>query len=234
MSTPSFWRANDTVRPLDRRKDSRYGIGVRLKRTMRVRDGRRVGVMISLTVRIVGAFALAVSAAACTTTGGLPAGQRTTVAFDRIDGLPPAIFDRYVRKLNEEAEARHVPVVTREGFAPYRIKGYASVWTRKRQATMSWVWEVFDSNGERVLRIAGDEKAGTAGRDAWQTVNDEVLARAARSGMEQLSVYFRGPDQQVPVVASGAPQAVPPPAPERSANPPPTRGGRIASAAPLR
>ncbi len=61
---------------------------------------------------------------------------------------------------------------------------------------MSWVWEVFDSNGERVIRISGDEKAGTAGRDAWQAVNDDVLARAARSGMEQLSVYFRGPDSQ--------------------------------------
>jgi hypothetical protein len=160
--------------------------------------------MVSLAVRIIALSALAASAAACTTTGGLPAGQRTTVAFDRIDGLPPAVFDRYVRKLNDEAEARHVPVVTREGFAPYRIKGYVSVWTRKRQATMSWVWEVFDSNGERVLRIAGDEKAGTAGRDAWQTVNDEVLARAARSGMEQLSHYFRAPDQQAPVVASAA------------------------------
>ena len=50
-----------------------------------------------------------------------------------------------------------------------RIKGYASLWTRKRQATLSWVWEVFDSNGERVLRVAGDEKDGTEGRDAWRS-----------------------------------------------------------------
>jgi hypothetical protein len=186
--------------------------------------------MLSVTAHIFGAFALAVLAAACTTTG-LPTGQRTTVAFERIDGLPPALFDRYVRKLNEEAEARQVPVVTREGFAPYRIKGYVSVWTRKRQATMSWVWEVFDSNGQRVLRIEGDEKAGTAGRDAWLTVNDEVLARAARSGMEQLSVYFRSPDFQAPAVASGPSQAAPP-IPERptAPAPPPARGGRIAAA----
>lgn len=187
--------------------------------------------MFSKTARIVGGFALALLAGACATTG-LPTGQRTTVAFERIDGLPPAVFDRYVRKLNEEAEARQVPVVTREGFAPYRIKGYVSVWTRKRQATMSWVWEVFDSNGQRVLRIEGDEKAGTAGRDAWLTVSDAVLARAARSGMEQLSVYFRGPDLQTPAVASGTPQAAPPPpVPDRPATPsPPARGGRVAAA----
>jgi predicted small secreted protein len=184
------------------------------------------------SARIVGVLALALSAAACNTTGGLPAGQHSTIAFDRVDGLPPAVFDRYVRKLNEEAEAKKVPVVTREGFAPYRIKGYASVWTKGRQATMSWVWEVFDSNGERVIRIAGDEKAGSAGRDAWQAVNDEVLARAARSGMEQLAVYFRGPDTQAQAVATAALEAAPPPAadqPARSRQP--VTPGRIAAVA---
>ena len=59
--------------------------------------------------------------------GGLPTGQRSTVAFESIDGPPPAVFDRLVRKLNQEAEARQVPVVTREGFAPYRIRGYVAV-----------------------------------------------------------------------------------------------------------
>jgi predicted small secreted protein len=184
------------------------------------------------SARIVGVLALALSAAACNTTGGLPAGQHSTIAFDRVDGLPPAVFDRYVRKLNEEAEAKKVPVVTREGFAPYRIKGYASVWTKGRQATMSWVWEVFDSNGERVVRIAGDEKAGSAGRDAWQAVNDEVLARAARSGMEQLAVYFRGPDTHAQAVATAAPEAAPPPATDQPApSRQPVTAGRIAAVA---
>lgn len=190
--------------------------------------------MVPLSARIVGVLALALSAAACTTTGGgLPAGRHSTVAFDRIDGLPPAVFDRYVRKLGDEAEARHVPIVTREGFAPYRIKGFASVWTRGRQATMSWVWEIYNAEGQRVMRINGDEKAGTAGRDAWQAVSDEVLARAARNGMEQLSVYFRGPDSQAPAVASVAPDAAPPsPAQDRPAPVhPAVAGGRVASAA---
>ena len=191
--------------------------------------------MFSPAARIAGVLAFALSAAGCTTAGGLPAGQRTTVAFDRIDGLPAAVFDRYVRKLNEEAEVKQVPVVTREGYAPYRIKGYVSVWTRKRQATMSWVWEVFDSSGQRVLRIEGDEKAGTAGRDAWQAVNDEVLARAARHGMEQLSVYFRGPEMQAPLVASAQPEVAVSPVPERPAAPrPPARNGRVAAAESLR
>jgi hypothetical protein len=190
--------------------------------------------MVPLSARIVGIVALALSSAACTTTGGggLPAGQHSTVAFDRVDGLPPAVFERYVRKLNDEAEARRVPVVTREGFAPYRIKGYVSLWTRKRETTLSWVWEVFDAEGQRVMRLSGDERAGKAGRDAWQTVSDEVLARAARSGMEQLSEYFRAPNSHGTAVAEvPAPQAVPAaPAPSRPA----PGGDRVASAAALR
>lgn len=160
--------------------------------------------MISLAARLVCAGALALAAAACTTTGGAPAaGQRATVAFDRVDGLPPAVFDRYVRKLSHEAETQNVPVVTREGFAPYRIKGYVSLWTRQRQATLSWVWEIYDSQGQRVVRLAGDEKAGRTGRgDAWQAVSDEVLARAAQDGMTQLSAYFRAPDAPAPAVAT--------------------------------
>lgn len=193
--------------------------------------------MVPLSARIVGIVALALSSAACTTTGGggLPSGQNATVAFDRVDGLPPAVFERYVRKLNDEAEAKRVPVVTREGFAPYRIKGYVSLWTRKRENTLSWVWEVFDSDGQRVMRISGDEKVGKAGRDAWQTVSDEVLARAARSGMEQLSEYFRGPDSQGTAVAAAAPEPAPQAPPVRPApSRPASNAGRMASAASLR
>ncbi len=189
--------------------------------------------MVPLAARIVGIVAFAALTAACTTTGGgLPTGRHSTVAFDRIDGLPHTVFDRYVRKLGDEAEARNVPVVTREGFAPYRIKGYASVWTRGRQATMSWVWEVYDSDGQRVMRIAGDEKAGSAGRDAWQAVSDDVLARAARNGMEQLSAYFRGPDSP-PAAASGASEPGPA-APAQGPSIAAAGGGRVASAETLR
>ncbi len=160
--------------------------------------------MQSRAAHLAGVLALALSVSACNTTGqgGLQTGQRTTVAFESIDGPPPAVFDRLVRKLNQEAEVRQVPVVTREGFAPYRIRGYVAVGVRRGQAVVSWVWDVYDSQAGRTLRLSGEEKAGRAGRDAWAAVNDEVLARVARSGMEQLSVYFRNPDAGSAVAAA--------------------------------
>jgi len=153
--------------------------------------------MRSAAARIAGVLALALSVAACTTTGqqqtaGLQSGQGTTVAFDSIDGPPPAVFDKLVSKLSDEAEARQVPIVTREGFAPYRVRGYTAVGVHKGQAVVSWVWDIYDAQAARVLRLSGEEKAGRAGRDAWKAVNDEVLARIAKNGMQQLAGYFQG------------------------------------------
>ena len=155
--------------------------------------------MRSAAARIAGILAFALSVAACTTTAqqtaGLQNSSRTTVAFESIDGPPPAVFQKLVSKLNVEAEARQVPVVTREGFAPYRVRGYTAVGVHKGQAIVSWVWDVYDSQSARVLRLSGEEKAGRAGKDAWQAVNDEVVARIARNGMQQLAGYFQGAPQ---------------------------------------
>ena len=82
------------------------------------------------------------------------------------------MFDRYVRKLNQEAEARQVPVVTREGYAPYRIKrlcrGLESGAGRRRcpGSGMSSILRPVER-----MRLSGEEKASKAGRDAWAAVN---------------------------------------------------------------
>lgn len=168
--------------------------------------------MRSAAARIAGILAFALSVAACTTTGqqqtaGLQSGQRTTFAFESIDGPPPAVFDKLVNKLNDEAEARQVPVVTREGFAPYRVRGYTAVGVHKGQAIVSWVWDIYDAQSVRVMRLSGEEKAGRAGKDAWQAVNDEVVSRMARTGMQQLAGYFQGAPQGGDTVPASAPSA---------------------------
>jgi hypothetical protein len=141
--------------------------------------------------------ALAIWMAGCVTngqrTGGLQSGQRPSVAFESIDGAPPAVFQKLVQKLNEEADARQVAVVTREGYAPYRIRGYVAASVVKKQTVVSWVWDVYDGETRRAARLAGEEKAGPAGQDAWNAAgNEAVLARVARSGMEQLSAFLNG------------------------------------------
>jgi hypothetical protein len=145
-----------------------------------------------LTVSMLGVWL-----SACVTdgqrTGNVQTGQRASVAFESIDGAPPAIFQKLVQKLNEEADARQVPVVTREGYAPYRIRGYVATSVVKKQTVVSWVWDVYDGETRRAARLTGEEKAGPAGQDAWHAANNEaVLARVARSGMDQLAAFLTG------------------------------------------
>lgn len=141
---------------------------------------------------------LAIWVSGCVTdgqrSGGLQAGQRPSVAFESIDGAPPVVFQKLVQKLNDEAESRQMPVVTREGYAPYRIRGYVAASVVKKQTVVSWVWDVYDGETRRVARLTGEEKAGLAGSDAWNAANnDAVLARVARSGMEQLAAFLGAP-----------------------------------------
>lgn len=165
--------------------------------------------------RAVAISVLAIWVSGCVTngqrSGGLQAGQRSSVAFESIDGAPPAVFQKLVQKLNDEAESRQVPVVTREGYAPYRIRGYVAASVVKKQTVVSWVWDVYDGETRRVARLAGEEKAGPAGSDAWNAAdNDAVLARVARSGMEQLTAFLGAP------TAAPSGPAPAPSSPERS------------------
>ncbi len=137
--------------------------------------------------------------AACTTTGSRP-GPNATVAFESIDGPPPATFRKLVQKLSDEAEARKVPIVSRETPAPYRIRGYVALGIQKKQkrTVVSWVWDVYDAEQKRSFRLSGEEIAGPAGRDAWDAANDDVLGRVARAGMESLMAYFQSPGSVAP------------------------------------
>lgn len=168
-------------------------------------------------VRGLAVAVLAASVAACVTADGRTGiahdVSNATVAFESIDGAPPAVFQALVTKLNEEAAARQVPVVTREGFAPYRIRGYVAAIVLDKQTVVSWVWDVYDREARRAARLTGEEKAGPAGREPWAAANEAVLARLARSGMEQLATFLKMPaapaapsdhsDRRRPAVAMG-------------------------------
>ncbi len=168
--------------------------------------GRSAG---SLWVRVASIAICGLCVAGCTTTGSRP-GPNATVAFESIDGPPPATFKKLVQKLNEEAEAKKVPIVSRENAAPYRIRGYVALGIEKKQkrTIVSWVWDVYDTDLKRSFRLSGEEIAGPAGRNGWDAANDEVLTRVARAGMDRLAAYFQSPASAAPEPASepAAPQ----------------------------
>jgi len=121
-----------------------------------------------------------------------------TVAFESIDGPPPGVFQKLVQSIEAEAGARQVAVVSREAPAQYRVRTYLSAQVDRRQVTIAWVWDVYDAEKRRAVRISGEEKAGPAGRDAWMAADDRALRAIARTGMTELARFFANPGQNQP------------------------------------
>ena len=86
-----------------------------------------------------------------------------TVAFESIDGPPTGQFQKLVQHLNDEAQARRLAVISREQPSAYRVRGYLAAKVVQGETTISWVWDVFDKDEHRALRVTGEEtaKAGT-------------------------------------------------------------------------
>jgi len=147
-------------------------------------------------------------------------GSGTTVAFESIDGPPPQVFDRMVSVLDSESKLRNLQVVSREGSASYRIRSYLAAQISRGRTTIAWVWDVYDRDQQRALRLSGEEPTGKTGRDAWTAADDLVLRRIAQAGFSGLSAMINGtapadepppaaaPDRHGPAVAN-AEQASP-------------------------
>jgi hypothetical protein len=133
---------------------------------------------------------------------GQPRGA--SVAFESIDGPPPGQFRQLVQSLNTEAQSRQLAVMSRDTASAYRVRGYLAAKVAKRETTISWVWDVFDRDDHRALRIAGEETAKGAHRDAWSAADDAMLNRIARNSMDQLAAFLTSPE-----IAPGTPDAEP-------------------------
>src|SRR5713226_1938362 len=147
------------------------------------------------------------------------AGGDSTVAFESLDGPPPQVFDRMVNVLDSESKLRNLSIVSREGAASYRVRSYLSAQVSRGRTTIAWVWDVYDRDQQRALRVSGEEPAGKAGRDPWTAADDLVLRKIAQAGLSGLSGMINGtapaeapppdpaPDKRGPAVASTEPPA---------------------------
>ena len=115
-----------------------------------------------------------------------------TIAFESIDGPPPQVFERMVGILDSESKLRSLSIVSREGAAAYRVKGYLAAEVSHGRTTIAWVWDVYDQNQQRALRLSGEEPAGKAGRDAWTSADDLVLRKIAQAGLSGLASMING------------------------------------------
>lgn len=157
--------------------------------------------------RILVAAACATALSGCNGNGAQPTAdipRGATVAFETIDGPPQAQFRTLVQNLNDEAQTRRLAVISRDQQSVYRVRGYLAAHVAKDGTTISWVWDVFDKDENRALRIAGEETAKTGARDAWTVADNAMLKRIAQTSMDQLASFLTSPEV-VPGAAPAAP-----------------------------
>lgn len=153
----------------------------------------------------------ALSLASCGPDGqpGVSASQSrgATVTFETIDGPPAEQFAKLVENLDQEAKTRRLAVVSRGQPSAYRVRGYLAVKVAKQHTTVSWLWDVFDQNEGRALRISGEEIAKDRQHRGWNAADDDMLKRIASSSMDQLATFLTSPEA-IPnaVVAQAPPQ----------------------------
>jgi hypothetical protein len=134
-------------------------------------------------------------------------GNGATVAFESVDGPPPQVFDRLVSLLDSEARLRSLAVVSREDGAAYRVRTYLSAQIRGGRNNIAWVWDVYDRDQQRALRLTGEEQTGKSGGDAWASADDLVLRRIAQAGLTGLSGMISGtaPSEVAPAPRGNSP-----------------------------
>ena len=123
-----------------------------------------------------------------------------TIAFESVDGPPRPVFDRLVAALSSEAERRQLPVVTHTAPSTYRVRAYLATYIekKKKRATLTWTWEVFDTRDNRAFRLVGEETLGAPKSDVWGQLDDAMLLRIARQGFDELSARIGGPAPAAP------------------------------------
>jgi len=161
----------------------------------------------AIALLLAGAGALAGCASNGATSGSFAmagGGDGPTIAFESIDGPPPQVFDRMVGVLDSESKLRSLQIVSRENPAAYRVRSYLSAQILRGRTMIAWVWDVYDRDQQRALRLSGEEPAGKAGRDAirdpWAAADDLVLRKIAQAGLSGLSSMIQGmpPDATPP------------------------------------
>ena len=174
-------------------------------------------------------------ASGCTTDGATSnvslatgAGVGPTIAFESIAGPPPGVFNRLVDDLSTEAQSRNLAIASREGAANYRVRGYLAAQVIRGRTHVSWVWDIYDGDRLRALRITGEEAGGRAGGNPWSVADDPMLRKIARTSMDQLAAFLSNPGA-TPETATAIAEVPEPEAPPKRPRRPRSAAGPTAA-----
>ncbi len=95
-------------------------------------------------------------------------------------------------QLQNQARRRGITLAGSAGQAPTLVlKGYFSVLAEDGQATVIYVWDVYDPAGNRLHRINGQQAApAVGGAEGWAGVAPATMQAIADTTIDQLSAWL--------------------------------------------
>ncbi|PIO97127.1 conserved exported hypothetical protein [uncultured Pleomorphomonas sp.] len=128
-----------------------------------------------------------------------------TFSFDQIKGVPTNKQDELAKSIAKYAQQRNLRLVRRtDTTATYHVWGYLSAVGGDVGTNVTYVWDILDQSGNRVLRFSGIEITGGANDDPWESVTGSVLDTVAARTVEDVYAWINRLPQPS---ATGAPAA---------------------------
>lgn len=118
------------------------------------------------------------------------AADGNSVRFLPIIGAPVQAVTPLSRQLGSEARSLGLTIKSStDNSAAYMLKGYLSAFEDGPQISISYVWDVLDSGGNRLHRIQGSESAPLKRGDPWASVPPSVMQKIAARTMTEFNSW---------------------------------------------
>ncbi len=135
------------------------------------------------------------------------------VAFQPVIGAPAKVGEQLTNQLKAAAGQQNVTIAAAGDKPVYHVQGYLAASPEGNQSKIAYIWDVTDSDGKRVHRIAGEELvASKGGNNPWAGLDQATMDKIANKTASDLSAWLPKTAAPQPVAASTPPSG-PRPAP---------------------
>ena len=117
----------------------------------------------------------------------------TRLRFDSVVGATVEAVTPLNERLASRARAAGIKIAgNTDPSTTHVLKGYFSTLSEAGETTVIYVWDVYDAEGNRLHRINGQQKAGSAAGEGWGAVPPATMQAIADVTIEQLATWLAG------------------------------------------
>ena len=113
-------------------------------------------------------------------------------AFVTVTGIPGQMRFDLEKALQKYAATRNLDIgIEDDPTATYRVKGFLSAVGDQNGTLLVYTWDVYDSAGRPLHRIAGQQTAAGSVTDPWAGISTKQIDDAARETIDKLADWIR-------------------------------------------